>query len=126
MSSFFSLTPSQELSLSILSTLVLFMQAGFALLEAGACARAMLPLLSSLPFFSSPPTRAGTAAKRHQMNIIMKNMLDMGISAICFWSVGWALAFGPGPNAFAGSSQFFLIDLPESSFVIWFFEYSFR
>ena len=55
----------------IASFLVFFMQAGFALVEAGF-------------------TRAKNA-----VNILMKNLSDFTLGSICFWLIGFSLMFGP-------------------------------
>ena len=65
--------------------LVMFMQAGFAMLEAGFC-------------------RAKNA-----VNLLMKNMLDFCFAAITYWAVGFAIMFGAG-NLLFGTSGFFLND----------------
>lgn len=64
--------------------LVFFMQAGFALVEAGF-------------------TRAKNAC-----NIIMKNLLDFGIGSLGFWLLGFGLMFGASSatNGFIGTSLF--------------------
>jgi Amt family ammonium transporter len=63
--------------------LVFFMQAGFAMVEVGL-------------------TRQKNAA-----NIVMKNLMDFGMSSIAFWAVGFAFMFGAG-NALVGTTGFFL------------------
>ena len=63
--------------------LVMFMQAGFALVEAGL-------------------TRAKNA-----VNICMKNLLDFSFGSLAFWAVGFGLMFSVG-NDFIGESGFFL------------------
>lgn len=73
--------------------LVLFMQAGFAMLETGF-------------------TRAKNAG-----NIVMKNVIDICIGAPIFWMIGFGLMYGDG-NLFIGSLDFFVRDsyteiLPE-------------
>lgn len=68
------------------AVLVIFMQAGFALLEAGL-------------------TRAKSVA-----NIMMKNLMDFSAGAIAFFAVGYAIAFGSGGNDFFGSGGWFLGD----------------
>ncbi|HMW04844.1 MAG TPA: ammonium transporter [Leptospiraceae bacterium] len=55
----------------IAAFLVFFMQAGFALVEAGF-------------------TRA-----KNTVNILMKNLSDFTIGSICFWLIGFSLMFGP-------------------------------
>lgn len=67
------------------AVLVIFMQAGFALVEAGL-------------------TRAKSVA-----NIMMKNLMDFCAGAIAFFAVGYAFAFGAG-NDFIGWNGFFLGD----------------
>jgi len=67
------------------AVLVIFMQAGFALVEAGL-------------------TRAKSVA-----NIMMKNLMDFCAGAVAFFAVGYAIAFGAG-NDYFGSSGWFLGD----------------
>jgi ammonium transporter, Amt family len=67
------------------AVLVIFMQAGFALVEAGL-------------------TRAKSVA-----NIMMKNLMDFCAGAIAFFAVGYAIAFGSG-NDFFGTEGWFLGD----------------
>ena len=69
--------------------LVFFMQAGFAMVEAGF-------------------TRAKNA-----VNIIMKNMMDMSMGAIAFWAVGFALMFGATKTGWFGTTGFFLSDFAK-------------
>lgn len=64
--------------------LVFFMQAGFAMVEAGF-------------------TRA-----KNVCNIIMKNLLDFCVGSIAFFVLGFGLMFGNDVAGFFGSSQFFL------------------
>lgn len=85
----------------IAAFLVFFMQAGFAMVEAGF-------------------TRAKNAG-----NIIMKNMMDFAAGSLIFWAVGFAIMFGAG-NAFMGTTGFFLqgtfanlgLDIPIMAFFI--------
>ncbi|WP_418007084.1 ammonium transporter [Paenibacillus naphthalenovorans] len=63
--------------------LVIFMQAGFALLEAGS-------------------TRMKNAG-----HVAGKTILTFGICAIAFWAIGFGLAFGDG-NGFIGMTGFFV------------------
>ena len=67
----------------IAGALVFFMQAGFALLEAGL-------------------TRA-----KNVTNIMAKNLADMSVGVVAFLAVGYGLAFGAG-NAWWGTDGFFL------------------
>lgn len=68
------------------AVLVIFMQAGFALVEAGL-------------------TRAKSVA-----SIMMKNLMDLCAGAIAFFAVGYAIAFGGSDNDFFGSKGWFLGD----------------
>ncbi|MDQ4131678.1 MAG: ammonium transporter [Actinomycetota bacterium] len=67
------------------AVLVIFMQAGFGLLEAGL-------------------TRAKNVG-----NIMMKNLMDFCAGAVAFFAVGYAIAFGSGNDLF-GWKGFFLGD----------------
>ncbi len=70
------------------AVLVIFMQAGFALVEAGY-------------------TRA-----KNVSNIMMKNLMDFMVGVLAFFVVGYAIAFGPasdtGIEQFIGTKGFFL------------------
>src|SRR5437016_14114760 len=66
----------------IAAILVMFMQAGFAFLEAGL-------------------TRMKNAA-----HIAGKNVLIFGVCSIVYWAIGFGIAFGDG-NALFGTSGFF-------------------
>ena len=68
------------------AVLVIFMQAGFALVEAGL-------------------TRAKSVA-----NIMMKNLMDFCAGALAFFAIGYAIAFGTEGNDFFGSGGWFLGD----------------
>ena len=68
----------------IAGILVFFMQAGFALLEAGL-------------------TRA-----KNVVNIFAKNMADAVIGILAFFATGYAFAFGSGGSKWLGSGNFFL------------------
>ncbi|GAB4818259.1 hypothetical protein N2152v2_005305 [Parachlorella kessleri] len=88
-------------SLSILWTLVcsffvVYMQSGFALLEAGA-------------------VRA-----KNVKNILLKNVIDICVSILCWYAVGYAFAYGScGENAFIGHADFFSSDNSMSGGVYW-------
>lgn len=70
----------------VAATLVFFMQAGFALVEAGF-------------------TRAKNA-----INIMMKNLMDFSIGSLAFWAIGFGLMFGVSKSGWIGTSSFFLSD----------------
>ncbi len=82
----------------ITAALVFFMQAGFALVEAGF-------------------TRTKNTA-----NILMKNLMDFVMGTIAFWIIGFGIMFGTG-NGFFGSFDFFTqhsyrTDIPDMAFLI--------
>ncbi|MFC1465750.1 MAG: ammonium transporter [Candidatus Brachytrichaceae bacterium NZ_4S206] len=64
--------------------LVFFMQAGFALVEAGL-------------------TRAKNAS-----NIMMKNVMDFVMGSLGYWAIGYGLMFGAVSSGLFGTSNFFL------------------
>lgn len=70
----------------IAAALVFFMQAGFAMVEAGF-------------------TRAKNA-----VNILMKNLMDFSMGSITFWAIGFGLMFGATTTGWFGTSGFFLSD----------------
>lgn len=65
---------------------VFFMQAGFAMVEAGF-------------------TRAKNA-----VNIMMKNLMDFSMGSITYWAVGFGIMFGVSKTGFFGTTGFFLSD----------------
>ncbi|MDR2809034.1 MAG: ammonium transporter [Tannerellaceae bacterium] len=77
--------------------LVFFMQAGFALVEAGF-------------------TRVKSSA-----NILMKNLMDFSLGSLLYWFIGFGLMFGAG--GFVGTPHFFNLsffgsDLPVEGFLV--------
>lgn len=70
----------------VAAALVFFMQAGFAMVEAGF-------------------TRAKNA-----VNIMMKNLMDFSMGSIIYWAVGFGLMFGVSKTGLFGTSGFFLSD----------------
>jgi len=88
--------------LMITAFLVFFMQAGFAMVEAGF-------------------TRS-----KNTTNILMKNVLDASVGGIVFYAVGFGLAFGvsgdSAPGLF-GDGNFFLKDYDAYAF--WIFQFAF-
>jgi Amt family ammonium transporter len=73
----------------IAAVLVIFMQAGFAYVEAGL-------------------TRSRDVA-----NILMKNLMDFVIGALAFFAVGFGIMFGAGGNDWIGTKNFFLGDMAD-------------
>jgi ammonium transporter, Amt family len=82
---------------------VFFMQAGFALVE------------------------AGFVRSKNTINIMMKNILDGCVGAISFWAVGWAFAYGVDGDGeaggFIGWGNFFLHDFDD--YASWIFQFAF-
>ncbi len=65
------------------AVLVMFMQAGFAFLE------------------------AGLTRMKNVGHIAAKNVLLLGIASLVYWAVGYGLAFGDGGGGLFGGSGFF-------------------
>jgi len=104
--------------LIVCGALVMFMQAGFAMVEAGSC-----------------------RAKNVQ-NIMLKNLTDVCVGTLGWWATGWAFAYG-GPmtsdglleNGFMGHEQFFGTGFvtfkedgqfePTTAPLNWFFQWAF-
>ena len=64
------------------SVLVIFMNAGFGMLEAGFC------------------------RQKNAVNILAKNLIVFGVATLAYWAVGYALMYGDG-GSFIGTSGFF-------------------
>ena len=67
----------------IAAILVIFMNAGFGMLETGFC------------------------RQKNAVNILAKNLIVFALATLSFWALGFALAFGES-NSFFGLSGFFL------------------
>lgn len=88
--------------------LVFFMQAGFALVE------------------------AGLARRRNTVNILAKNFMDFCIAGLAFWAFGFAIMFGGSEladgladgNDYLGYSGFFLTGdaYSDNTALLWFFQ----
>jgi Amt family ammonium transporter len=70
----------------VAAALVFFMQAGFAMVEAGF-------------------TRAKSA-----VNIMMKNLMDFSMGSLFFWAIGFGIMFGASKTGWFGTTGFFLSD----------------
>ena len=68
----------------IAAILVIFMNAGFAMLEAGFCRR------------------------KNVVNVLAKNLIVFALTTIAFWAIGFALMFSGVDNPFIGDDGFFL------------------
>jgi ammonium transporter, Amt family len=71
---------------------------------------------------------AGCVRHKNVGNTMLKNLLDACGSALAFFTVGFAFAFGGDNSAsssktFIGSTNFFLMDVEDLAF--WLFQYSF-
>ncbi|MFO8099723.1 MAG: ammonium transporter [Salinibacter sp.] len=86
----------------IAAALVFFMQAGFALLE------------------------AGFSRAKNAVNIIMKNVMDASAGGLAFFAVGFGLMFGTSWGGVVGTDGFFLTgtgDQPETwTYAFYFFQ----
>jgi Amt family ammonium transporter len=96
------LTSSFLLILS--AALVFMMQAGFAMLCAGA------------------------VRKKNIQNTMLKNLLDACGAAVAYWAVGYAFSYGgadptSSEKTFIGNTNFFLMDV--DNFAFWVFNYTF-
>jgi len=49
---------------------------------------------------------AGCVGKKNVINILFKNIMDGSIAAICFWLLGYGLAFGKTAGGFIGTDNF--------------------
>ena len=87
----------------VTAAMVFFMQAGFVMLEIGAC-------------------RA-----KNTINIVMKSFLDFCICAIVFLLVGFAFMFGKSWHGVIGTDTFWLSSFPGDHrvWVFWFFQVGF-
>jgi len=68
----------------IASTLVIFMNAGFAMLEAGFC------------------------RQKNAVNILSKNLFVFALATMAYWAVGYSFMYGASENPFIGWGGFFL------------------
>lgn len=76
--------PVDALWTLVAAILVFWMQAGFALVEAGF-------------------TRA-----KNTVNIFMKNLMDFSLGSLVYWAIGFGLMFGVSASGLIGTSGFFL------------------
>ncbi|KAL0271894.1 UNVERIFIED_CONTAM: hypothetical protein PYX00_005058 [Menopon gallinae] len=67
---------------------------------------------------------AGSIRTKNVTNIIMKNMLDIFISCLAYWMVGYAFAYGRG-NPFIGLTYWAGAGIPKNKYSHWFFQFVF-
>lgn len=68
----------------IAAILVIFMNAGFGMLETGLC------------------------RQKNAVNILTKNLIVFALATIAYWAIGFSLMFGSSGNPFVGFGGFFL------------------
>ncbi|WP_297040910.1 ammonium transporter [Thermosynechococcus sp. OHK43] len=68
----------------VAAILVIFMNAGFGMLETGFC------------------------RQKNAVNILSKNLIVFALATLAYWAVGFSFMFGTEGNAFIGSGGFFL------------------
>ncbi len=74
----------------IASILVIFMNAGFGMLETGFC------------------------RQKNAVNVLTKNLIVFALATLAFWAIGYSLMFGASGNGFIGGGGFFLTGEPEA------------
>jgi len=108
-------TNNDQLFLVVMGIFVLFMQGGFAFLE------------------------AGSVRSKNTTNILMKNILDVFIGAVSYYLFGYAFSYGEGEptNGFIGFNTFAAgnvregnatienIVAPEDYYAFWFYQFVF-
>jgi Amt family ammonium transporter len=68
----------------VASVLVIFMNAGFGMLETGLC------------------------RQKNAVNILSKNLIVFALATVAYWAFGFSLMYGSGGNAFLGLGGWFL------------------
>ena len=69
---------------------------------------------------------AGCLRSKSVHSILLKNMCDAAIGAAAFFTLGYAIGFGGGPDdTFAGNDKFFLRGVPIESYHTVFFQWAF-
>jgi len=77
--------------IGICTILVLFMQCGFLMLE------------------------GGMVRSKNSINVILKNVTDIGLGSIGFWLVGFGLMFGANSTGWIGTSNFMPLEITNVS-----------
>jgi len=78
----------------IAAILVIFMNAGFAMLETGFC------------------------RQKNAVNVLAKNLIVFALSTISFWAIGFSLMFGSVSNEFFGTGGWFLSSSDPATYVM--------
>ncbi len=86
--------------LLIASVLVIFMNAGFGMLETGFC------------------------RQKNAVNILAKNLFVFAIATIAYWAIGYGLMYGEG-NSFIGLNSFFFSDTGAYEAIYFLFQVAF-
>ncbi|MEP0901791.1 ammonium transporter [Leptolyngbya subtilissima] len=73
----------------VCSFLVIFMNAGFAMVETGFC------------------------RQKNAVNVLTKNLIVFALATLAFWFIGFSLMFGANGNGWVGWGSFFLGGAPE-------------
>ena len=81
--------------------LVFFMQCGFAMLE------------------------VGYVQEKNTKNILIKNVFDASIGALCWWTMGYGIALGSGTSNTLIGSDSYLLDIDMQSKAMWLFQWAF-
>ncbi len=68
----------------VAAVLVIFMNAGFGMLEAGFC------------------------RQKNAVNILSKNLIVFALATLAYWAIGFSLMYGSGGNGFIGGGGWFL------------------
>ena len=70
----------------------------------------------------------GSVRSKNAKNIVLKNLLDACFGAVCFYLIGYGLAYGGEDhgNDFIGWNGFALNNLPKSEWFGWFFQFAVR
>jgi len=88
-----------SLWVGVSTILVFFMQAGFAILE------------------------SGSVRSKNSQNMLFKNLIDICITTLLWWFVGYGMAYGSGK--FIGTDLFNTQDFTSSNYRDWLFQWAF-
>ena len=83
------------------ATLVFFMQCGFAMLE------------------------VGYVQQKNTKNILVKNVFDASIGALCWWLSGYGIAMGSGTHKTIMGSDSYVLGIDLYSKPMWLFQWAF-